>query len=113
QALRSKARRPLLERFLRRAAERSLRWVAAQLPCQASAQEADMSLDDYADFVFAAGLLDRDDPAAAWRALSERQARLQGFLNQVAELRFVTPHGTDLRVGVAGRSWINCDGHEN
>jgi aminopeptidase len=113
QAQRSKARRTLLEAFMRRAAERSLRWVATQLPCQASAQEADMSLADYAQFVFAAGLLDRDDPAAAWRALSERQARLQEFLTHVKEIRFLTPQGTDLRVGVAGRSWINCDGHEN
>src|SRR5205085_856193 len=34
-------------------------------------------------------------------------------LHGVRELRFVTPRGTDLRLGVAGRTWINCDGHEN
>jgi aminopeptidase len=113
QALRSKARRPVMELFLRRAAEKSLRWVATQFPCQAAAQEADMSLAEYEDFVFTAGLLERDDPATAWRALSEGQARLAGYLQSVRELRFVTPAGTDLRVGVAGRTWINCDGHEN
>lgn len=113
QALRSKARRPAMDLFLRRAAEQSLRWVVTQLPCQASAQEAEMALDDYEEFVFGAGMLDRADPAAAWRALSERQARVVRFLRGIRELRFITSNGTDLRVGTAGRSWINCDGHEN
>jgi aminopeptidase len=113
QAHRSKARRPLLDLFLRRAANKSLRWVVTQFPCQAAAQDADMSLAEYEEFVFAGGLLDREDPATAWRALSEQQARLAHFLQGVRELRFVTPNGTDLRVAVAGRKWINCDGHEN
>jgi aminopeptidase len=112
-ALRSKARQPAMELFLRRAAQQNLRWVATQLPCQAAAQEAEMALSDYEDFVFRAGMLDRPDPAAAWRTVSEWQARLVSFLQGVRELRFVTPNGTDLRVGTAGRTWINCDGHEN
>ena len=113
QAARGAARRPLMETFLKRAADKSLRWVATQYPCHASAQEADMSLDAYADFVFAAGMLERDDPAAAWRALSKRQSKLIASLRTAKEMHFVTPSGTDLRVGVAGRTWINCDGHEN
>jgi aminopeptidase len=113
QAVRSKARRPAMEIFLRRAAEQSLRWVATQLPCQASAQEAEMSLADYEDFVFGAGMLDRPDPAAAWQTMSERQARAVSFLNGVRELGFRTSSGTDVRVGTEGRTWINCDGHEN
>src|SRR5438128_329290 len=56
QALRSKARRPAMEVFLRRAAEQSLRWVATQLPCQAAAQEAEMSLGDYEHFVYGAAM---------------------------------------------------------
>jgi aminopeptidase len=72
-----------------------------------------MALADYEDFVFGAGMLEHADPAAAWRALSERQARVVNFLQSVREIRFVTPNGTDLRVGTAGRTWINCDGHEN
>src|SRR5262249_33708637 len=47
QARRSKARRPVMDRFLQRAAEGALRWVVTQLPCQASAQDADMSLAEY------------------------------------------------------------------
>jgi aminopeptidase len=113
QALRNRARQPLLDLFLRRAADRSLRWVVAQLPCQAAAQDADMSLADYEEFVFTAGLLRQNDPLAAWRSLSARQARLTAFLERARELRLVTPAGTDLRLGIAGRTWINCDGHQN
>jgi aminopeptidase len=113
QAQRSHARRQLMALLLRRAGEQSLRWVATQLPCQAAAQEADMSLAEYEDFVYAAAMLHEEDPALAWRRVSARQALLIDYLHKVRELRFVTPMGTDLRVGVAGRDWINCDGHEN
>lgn len=113
QAARGAARRPLMERFLRRAADKSLRWVYTQYPCHASAQDAEMSLAEYEDFVFTAGMLHLDDPPTAWQTLSNRQARAVDSLHGVRELRFTTPRGTDLRVGVAGRTWINCDGHEN
>ena len=109
----AKARRPVGERFLRRAAEGKLRWVGTQYPTQASAQDAEMSLSEYEDFVFAAGLLDAPDPAAAWRAVSERQQRLTDSLNGSREYRVVAANGTDLRMSVEGRTWINCDGHEN
>ena len=35
------ARKPITERFLKRAAEGSLHWCGTQFPCQASAQDAD------------------------------------------------------------------------
>src|SRR5690606_14167111 len=47
------------------------------------------------------------------KALSERQQRLVDYLNDKKELRFVTPRGTDLTLGIEGRTWINCDGKEN
>ena len=109
----AKARRPISERFLQRAAEGKLRWVGTQYPTPASAQDAEMSLGEYEDFVFAAGLLDAPDPAAAWRAVSERQQRLTDYLNGSRDYRVVAANGTDLRMSVEGRTWINCDGHEN
>lgn len=113
QAARAQTRRQVMDLFLRRAAAKELRWVATPLPCHAAAQDAEMSLADYEEFVFRAGLLHTPEPAAAWQALSQRQARVVERLRQVRELRFMTPAGTDLRVGVAGRTWINCDGHAN
>jgi aminopeptidase len=107
------ARKPLMEIFLQRAAEGKLKWTGTQFPTQASAQDADMSLAEYEDFVFRAGLLHLDDPAAAWRQISQRQQRLVDWLNGKKEYRVVAANGTDIRMSVAGQTWINCDGHEN
>jgi len=113
QSLVSQARKRYLNRFLERAATKELRWVGTQFPCQAAAQDAQMSLAAYERFVFAAGLLGRDDPARAWAEISQRQQKLVDYLQAIEEIRFCTPQGTDLVLGVAGRRWINCDGHEN
>ena len=107
------ARKPLLDTFLRRAGEGKLKWVGTQYPTQACAQDAEMSLVEYEDFVFGAGLLDRPDPVAAWKSISERQQRLADFLNGKKDYRVVAANGTDVRLSVAGKRWINCDGHEN
>jgi aminopeptidase len=113
QALVSQSRKKYLAAFMKRFGEGKLRWVGTQFPTQSSAQDAEMSLSAYEDFVFRAGLLHLDDPAAAWREISQRQQRVVDFLNDKHEIRFVTPQGTDLRLAIDGRRWINCDGHEN
>jgi len=112
QSMASQARKPLSKRFLERAANKELRWVGTQYPTAASAQDAEMSLREYEDFVFGAGLLHLADPIAAWKEISQRQQRLADYLNKVKEIR-VIGKDTDLRLGVEGRLWINCDGHEN
>jgi len=90
----------------------SLRWCGTMFPVQAEAQEAGMSLGDYEDFVYRAGLLHLDDPVAEWRRISAEQERWVRYLDGKSELRIVS-EGTDIRVGVAGRKWINCDGKLN
>jgi len=117
-ALRQSARKPYMKRFLERVAAKELRWVGTQYPTQASAQDAEMSLRQYEDFVFRAGLLHLEDPASAWRAIHARQEQVCDFLNTKKELHFKVPpangnDGTDLRVGIDGGTWINCAGTEN
>ena len=113
QALFKQSRKKITETFLKRAAAGQLRWVGTEFPTHAGAQDAEMSLTEFEDFVFSAGLLDRPDPAAAWREVHDRQQCVCDELQRVSELRFVTPQGTDLIVGVAGRHWVNCDGKVN
>ena len=113
QALASAAQKPWRDRFFERAAKKELRWTLTQFPCPASAQDAEMSLTEYEDFVFSAGLLDDNDPPKAWRDIAERQQRLADFLNGKKQVHITTPQGTDVRFGVDGRKWINCCGHEN
>ena len=112
-AKKSQARKNYMETFLKRSATGDLRWTGSQFPCQASAQDAEMSLRQYEDFVFKAGLLHLDDPVAAWKELSIRQERLVDFLNGKREIRFVTPQGTDLTLNVEDRLWLNSDGKKN
>jgi len=111
--LQQAARKPLMEIFMRRSANGSLKWSATQFPTHAAAQDAEMSLGEYEDFVFGAGLVDRPDPVAAWQRISQKQQRLVDFLHGKRDYRVVAANGTDLRMSVQGMRWINCDGHEN
>jgi len=113
QGLLAQARKRHMARFIERAGKGELRWVTTQFPCHAAAQDAQMSLAAYEQFVFTAGKLDSDDPAGAWRKISAEQQRLVDELNEAKEIRFTTPQGTDLTLGVEGRTWINCDGKAN
>jgi len=112
-AMASLGRKPITELFLKRAAEGKLKWVGTQFPTNASAQDAEMSLAEYEDFVFTAGRLNEADPVAAWKKMSVAQQRLVDFLDGKKDYRVVAANGTDIRMSVAGMKWINCDGHEN
>ncbi len=112
QALQKRARKQLGDRLFDRAAAGELRWLVTLFPTQGAAQDAGMSLPDYEDFVYRAGLLDRDDPVAAWRELGERLARVAGWLETKDELH-VLAEDTDLRLRVGGRHWVASRGLEN
>lgn len=108
----ARAREPVRDRYFERSAVGDLRSVVTLFPTNATAQDAEMSLVEYEDFVYRAGLLDRDEPVAAWRELGEGIARLADWLGSKQKLRVVADE-TDLTVGVGGRTWIPCDGKEN
>jgi aminopeptidase len=111
-ALLHKARQPLTQLFLERDAAGSLAWCGTLFPTQAHAQDAEMSLSEYEEFVYGAGHLDDPDPVAYWRGVRDRQQRLCDLLATKQTLHIVAP-GTDLRLSVAGRTWINADGAKN
>jgi aminopeptidase len=89
-----------------------LRWTGTILPTPALAQQARMSTATYAAFVTRALFLDRPDPVAAWRDLSATQEAMVKRLAPASEIR-IEAEGTDIRLGVAGRTWINSDGRHN
>jgi len=111
-AVQQKAGMPLRKRFLERIAEKKLRWCATQFPTQATAQEADMSLSEYEDFLFDACAVDVDDPVGHWLMQSSEQDRIIAFLKNVDHLH-IKGVDTDLKLRVKDRIWINCAGHEN
>ncbi len=117
-AMLQQARRPWFKTFMDRSASGSLRWVGTAYPTNASAQDAEMSLTEYEDFVFRAGLLHLGNPAAEWAKIKDRQQQVCDYLNTKKSVRFAAPagdghDGTDLTVSVDGSTWINCCGDSN
>ena len=109
---RAVAMRPLSDRLLERGARKELRWTATLYPTQAFAQDAEMSLREFEDFVYRACLVHEPDPIKAWKRISKEQQRLTNWLNKARQIHVVGPD-TDLKLEVTGRKWINCDGQEN
>jgi len=88
------------------------RWCGTLSPTEGHAQDADMSLEDYEDFVFRACHVLDDDPVEHWRQVGERlQARAEE-LSSVRELRIVG-EDTDLTAVVDGRIWRAAYGRQN
>ncbi len=112
QALARKAQAPLFKRMNERVASGEARWTGALFPTAAQAQEADMSLTDYEDFVYKAGKLEEDDPVKEWRKVEQEQQRLIDWLAGKNEIVLRGQH-IDLRMNIAGRSFINACGKQN
>ncbi len=110
--LHSSARRGLLKTALQREAKGELRWVIALFPTNAPAQDAEMSLSEYEDFVYGACMPNMDDPIAYWRNVSAKQQKIIDWLKGKGSVRIIGPE-TDLRFSIKGRKFINCDGKNN
>ena len=98
--------------YSERMGDGSLRWCGTQFPAMGDAQEAGMSLEEYEDFVYGAGLLFEEDPVAEWTKISKEQDRWIAYLNTKKTIRIVSEE-TDVTASVDGRVWINCDGQVN
>jgi aminopeptidase len=112
QMRRQAATGELLGRAMERSAKGELRWVYTLFPTNAYASEAEMSLVDYEDFYYRACLADDGDPLTAWQRASEECKRLAEWIEGHEEVRVTAP-GTDIRLGIAGRTFIPCDGRHN
>ena len=105
-------RKPLMEKLFKRIGNKELSWVGTQFPTHADAQDAEMSLSDYEDFVYGAGHLNDKDPLKHWKKVEKEQARLIKILNRTKNIHIESPNA-DLTMSVKGRKWINCAGTEN
>lgn len=97
----SLANRPLQEHIMKG----GVRWVVCNFPTPSLAQEADMSLAAYADFLFGATNID-------WQAASDMMHLVKERFDRAKEVRIVGPQ-TDLRFSIEGRPGIVCDGRNN
>lgn len=112
QQLAQNAKRPFQQTYMQRSADGTHHWVGTQFPCQAYAQDAEMSLRDYEDFVYAATFTDQPDPVQSWRAVHDRQQQLVDWLRGKERVEVRGPN-IDLQLSIAGRTFINSDGKRN
>ena len=111
-AKRSAATKPLTEIMLERAARKELKWVIANFPTHALAQEARMSLDEYTEFLIKACYLNLQDPVKKWKKIDQAQKKITEFLNIVEKIHIIG-EDTDITFGVKGRKWKSCAGECN
>ncbi len=110
--MRSTSRRELTETILDRSARGEMRWVVTNFPTAAYAQDAEMSLAEYEDFLYGACLPDLEDPVGYWKRFSERQQRYIDWLKGKKHVAITAP-GTELTLDITDRPFINCDGRLN
>ena len=106
QAELQKTNRPLTNVLLKKP------WVLTLFPTAAYAQDAEMSLREFEDFVYGATYADEDDPVKAWKAVKKHQDAVIRRLKGAKEIHIVGPE-TDLKFSVAGRTFINSCGTHN
>jgi aminopeptidase len=90
----------------------ALRWCLTLYPTSAYAQDAEMSLHDFEEFVFDVCFLNHPDPIARWQEVSVEQQRLVDWLAGHHKAHILGP-GTDLQLSIEERIFINSDGKRN
>ncbi len=107
-----KAHASLSQTISRRGADGTHRWCVTLYPTPAQAQDANMSLRDYAEFVYAAGMLNEEDPAAFWKNEGKRQQKLSTWLKGHKEIRL---EGSDVKItlSISDRIFETSDGRYN
>lgn len=97
---RSKVLRPISEIIVNKK-----RWILTNYPTNALAQEADMSLPEYEDFLYNATNID-------WNSVKKEEMKLKAHLDRASEVRIVGKD-TDLKLSIKGRKSITCFGERN
>jgi aminopeptidase len=108
----ARARAPLMKVNMERSARKEFRWCLTVSPTHAMAQEADMSLHDYREFVYAAGMLNEDDPIVYWKKVGSEERKLVDWLKGRDQV-WLKGSNVDLKMSIKDRLFIPCDGQVN
>ena len=110
--IRSKAMADISKTYFQRTATRELKRNLCQYPTLAGAQNADMSLEEYEQFIFNACGLYAEDPQQVWLNRRKEQQKIVDLLNQRDKVQY-KGEGIDVTFSTKGRTWINSDGQTN
>ena len=106
------AGRPMIEKYVERTASKELRWVIAQYPTTAYAQEAGMSVDELTEYMFQSTYADLDNPVEKWLAIHNQQQRWVEWMEGKDKVVVKGPNA-DLTLSIKGRTFVNADGKHN
>jgi aminopeptidase len=108
----SPANREMWGMLMNRIGNKELKYLLLPFPCNSLAQEANMDLLSYFEFVEKALLLDHEDPVEEWLKVEKEQEKICNLLKNAEKIQ-VLGEDTDLTMLVRGRKWINECGREN
>lgn len=108
----SPGNRELWDILTKRMATKELKYLLLPFPCHALAQEANMDLFSYTEFVMKAMHLDKEDPVKEWLQVEKEQDIICEKLKDIEKIQ-VLGEDTDLTMSVKGRLWVNECGHDN
>jgi len=106
------AKLPYRQRYSERTATLDLKRTLCEYPTVANAQNAGISPEAYAEFIYNACHLFDDNPQACWEEVSRNQQAAVDLLNQRTKMHYLG-EGIDIRFSTEGRTWINSDGKTN
>lgn len=112
QRMRALAYKDVVKIYQQRSASKDLRWVITLYPTQAYAQDAEMSLEEFEDYVFSTTYADADNSLGEWQRIHDEQQKLVDWLKGKKELE-VKGSNIDLKLSIEGRDFINSDGEHN
>jgi aminopeptidase len=112
QTLRSRARNEINAIYFERNARDEFRWVGTLFPTAAYAQDAEMSLSEFEDYVYRANYVDTLDPIAKWKEIHDLQQKWVDWLQGKKRVEVKGPN-VDLQLSIEGRTFINSDGKNN
>jgi aminopeptidase len=107
-----KALSVITEAQFRRGAEGTFKWVTTLFPTDGYAQDANMSLKEYEDFVFGAVHANEDDPISFWKSVESKQQSAVDFMKGKSQVILRGPN-VDMTLSVKGRTFMNSFGTFN
>jgi len=108
----SPANREIWDILTERMATKELKYLAIPFPCNSFAQEANMDLFSYFEFIEKALYLDKKDPVKEWLDMEKKQDVICEYLKDVEKIQIIS-EDTDITMSVKGRIWLNDCGHDN
>jgi len=112
QVMRRKARSSIVDSYFTRSAANEFRWCGTLFPTNAYAQDADMSLTEFEDYVYRTTYADTDDPVRKWKEVHEQQQVWVDWLEGKKQVE-VKGANVDMSLSIEGRTFINSDGQRN